>query len=135
MRDPLLLRPSASNTAAVRHAILDAGGVGGLVGGALARAGADVLLVLRPQTLERHPRRLHVESVVLREFEADVATASALDREIDVLWVAPKATQLAAALEFAPPQSVGDAVVVPLLNGVEIRARFEPHVPGARRLE
>jgi 2-dehydropantoate 2-reductase len=123
----------------VRHAILGAGGVGGLIGGALAHAGAEVLLLLRPETLAAHPDRLRVESVVLGEFEVDVATASALDREVDVLWVTPKATQLDAALELAPPERVGDAVVVPLLNGVDhvalLHARYEHVLPGAISVE
>ena len=118
----------------MRHAILGAGGVGSLIGGALARAGDDVVLLLRPETLERHPGRLRVESVVLGDFEVDVATASALDREVDVCWVTPKATQLEAALELAPPERVGDAVVVPLLNGIDhvalLRDRYE-HVLAA----
>lgn len=126
---PMPLRSSAPTIVRVRHAILGAGGVGGLVGGALARTGADVLLLLRTETLARHPRRLRVESVVLGDFEVEVATASALDREVDLLWVAPKATQLEAALELAPPDRVGEAVVVPLLNGVDhvatLRARYE----------
>ncbi len=123
----------------VRHAILGAGGVGGFVGGALARADADVLLLLRPETLARHPARLRVESVVLGDFVVDVATASALDREVDVLWVAPKATQLEAALELAPPERVGEAVVVPLLNGVDhvavLRERYQHVLAGAIRVE
>jgi 2-dehydropantoate 2-reductase len=45
-----------------------------------------------------------------------------------VLWVTTKATQLEAALELAPPDHVGRAVVVPLLNGIEhvptLRARY-----------
>src|SRR5262245_11305946 len=118
----------------VRHAILGAGGVGGLVGGGLARAGADVVLLLRPEALARHPRRLRVESVALGDFAVDVATAAALDREVDVLWVTPKAPQLEAALESAPPELVGEAVVVPLLNGVDhvalLRVRYE-HVLAA----
>jgi 2-dehydropantoate 2-reductase len=118
----------------VRHAILGAGGVGGFVGGALARAGAEVVLLLRAETLARHAGRLRVESVVLGDFEVDVATASLLDREVDVLWVTPKATQLEAALELAPAERVGDAVVVPLLNGIEhialLRARYR-HVLAA----
>jgi 2-dehydropantoate 2-reductase len=132
----LIVRPTI---VCVRHAILGAGGVGGLVGGALARAGADVLLLLREETLVRHPRRLRVESVILGNFEVDVATASVLDREVDVLWLAPKATQLAAALELAPPRSVGDAVVVPLLNGVDhvalLRERYEHVLAGAIGVE
>jgi 2-dehydropantoate 2-reductase len=123
----------------VRHAILGAGGVGGLIGGALARTGADVVLLLRPETLAVHPGRLRVESVVLGDFEVDVATAAALDREVDVLWVTPKATQLDAALELAPAATVGDAIVVPLLNGVDhvatLRARYERVLAAAISVE
>ena len=35
----------------MRHAILGAGGIGGLLGAALARAGADVVLLVRPEAL------------------------------------------------------------------------------------
>jgi 2-dehydropantoate 2-reductase len=59
----------------------------------------------------------------------EVATAAVLDREVDVLWVTPKAAQLEAALELAPADRVGDAAVVPLLNGVDhvvmLRARYD----------
>jgi 2-dehydropantoate 2-reductase len=123
----------------VRHAILGAGGVGGFVGGALARAGRDVLLLLRPTTLAQHPRRLRVESVVLGDFEVDVGAAAALEQQVDVLWVTPKATQLEAALELAPPERVGAAVVVSLMNGVEhvavLRERYERVIAGAIRVE
>jgi 2-dehydropantoate 2-reductase len=123
----------------VRHAILGAGGVGGFVGGALARAGADVLLLMRPETLARHPHRLRVESVVLGEFEVGVATASTLDRDVEVLWVTTKAPQLVAALELTPPDRVGTATVVPLLNGVDhaalLHARYGTVVAGAMSVE
>lgn len=122
-----------------RHAILGAGGVGGLVGGALARAGCEVTLLLRPETLAVHPGRLRVESVVLGDFEVEVATAGALEREPDVLWVTPKAPQLEAALALAPPERAGDAVVVPLLNGVDhvplLRARYPRVLPAGIRVE
>jgi 2-dehydropantoate 2-reductase len=69
----------------------------------------------------------------------DVATASALDREVDVLWVAPKATHLAAALELAPPERVGEAIVVPLLNGIDhvavLRERYRHVFAAAIRVE
>ena len=123
----------------MRHAILGAGGVGSLIGAALARAGWAVVLVLRPETLARHPGRLRIESVVLGDFEVDVATAAALDREVDVLWVTPKAPDLESALALAPPESVGDAVVVPLLNGIDhvalLRARYANVLAGAMRVE
>lgn len=131
--------PNRNTIALMRHAILGAGGVGGLVGGALARTGAEVVLLLRPETLARHPARLRVESVALGDFDVDVATAPALDRDVDALWVTPKATQLDAALELAPPERVGDAVVVSLLNGVDhvalLRARYEHVVAGAISVE
>ena len=123
----------------MRHAILGAGGVGGLLGGALARAGRDVVLILRPETLARHPGRIRVESAVLGDFEAEVAIAAELDRVVDVLWVSPKARQLEAALVLAPPERVGAAVVVPLMNGVDhvalLRERYAHVLPGAFRVE
>jgi 2-dehydropantoate 2-reductase len=123
----------------MRHAILGVGGIGGLVGGALARSGSDVLLLLRPETLSRHPARLRVESVALGEFEVEVATAPLLDRVVDVLWVAPKASHLDAALELAPADRVGKAVVVPLLNGVDhvavLRAQYDHVLPAVIYVE
>ena len=53
--------------------------------------------------------------------------ASALDREVDVVWVTPKATQLEEALKLAPADKVGEAVVVPLLNGVDHVALLREH--------
>ena len=123
----------------MRHAILGAGGVGGFIGGALARGRADVLLLLRPESLASYPGRLRVESVVLGDFEVVVSCAAVLDREVDVLWVTPKATQLEAALELAPPERVGDAVVIPLLNGVDhvtlLRERYHHVVAGVIAVE
>jgi len=123
----------------VRHAILGAGGVGSLLGGALARTGRDVVLLLRPETLARHPGRIRVESAVLGDFEAGVDTAAELDREVDVLWVSPKAPDLEAALEHARPEQVEAAVVVPLLNGVDhvarLRASYERVLAAAIRVE
>lgn len=123
----------------MRHAILGAGGVGGLLGGALARAGREVVLLMRPETLAGHPGRLRVESAVLGDFVADVETASELDREVDVLWVSPKAPGLEAALELAAPERVGAAVVVPLLNGIDhvalLRERYERVLAAAIRVE
>ena len=44
----------------MRHAILGAGGVGLLIGGALAQAGRPVLLILRPESLAEYPGGIHV---------------------------------------------------------------------------
>ncbi len=123
----------------MRHAVLGTGGVGGLIAAALARAGADVTLLMRPATLDRYPGQLTVRSDVLGSFEVEVPAASELDREVDALWVAVKAMHLEAALQLAPPERVADATVVPLLNGTEhvhlLRRRYRNVVAGAIRVE
>jgi 2-dehydropantoate 2-reductase len=124
----------------MRHAVLGAGGVGLLVGGALARAGHPVLLILRPQALEEYPGGIHVESAVLGEFDVDVPASTRLDREVDVLWVTVKATQLEEAIRSASPAVAPGALVVPLLNGIDHVARLreaygDQVIPGAIRVE
>ena len=103
----------------MRHGVLGTGGVGGFIGGALARAGRDVVLLMRPESLADYDGRLRMESRVLGDFELDVPATSILDRSVDVLWVTPKATQLDGALALVPPDRLGDAAVVPLLNGLD----------------
>jgi 2-dehydropantoate 2-reductase len=123
----------------VRHAVLGAGGIGGLIAGALARSGAEVTLLLRRESLEAYPGRLRVESVVLGDFEVGVPASAELDRSVDVLWVATKATQLDQALSLLPPEVVGEGVLVPLLNGVDhverLRSRYPSVVASAIRVE
>ena len=94
----------------MRHAFVGAGGIGGLLAAALARSGADVVLLMRPESLARYGGRLIVESVVLGDFEVGVPAVSGLDSEVDVLWLTTKATQLDPALALAPAEVVGDAV-------------------------
>lgn len=113
----------------MRHAVLGAGGIGGLLGGALARSGAEVVLLLRPASLAAYPGRLRIESAVLGDFEVAVPVSSTLESGVDVLWVATKATQLDQALSLAPPEMLAEGVVVPLLNGVDHLARLRTRYP------
>jgi 2-dehydropantoate 2-reductase len=99
----------------MKHAVLGAGGVGGLMAGAMARAGHPVTLIVRAD----HPALLSVESRVLGNFEVGVDSVRRLAEPVDVLWVTVKATQLEAALASAPPEAAPDALVVPLLNGID----------------
>jgi 2-dehydropantoate 2-reductase len=119
----------------MRHAVLGAGGVGGLVGGALARAGHPVTLVVRDAA---HPSRLSVKSAKLGDFEVEVDVVTRLEQPVDVLWITTKATQLEAALPSAPAALV-EGTVVPLLNGIDHVARLRevyPTVtPGVIRVE
>lgn len=109
----------------MRHAVLGPGGVGGLLAGALARAGEEVTVITRPGA--PYPARIRVRSVVLGEFEAPVKVTDRLDEAVDVLWVTVKAGALPAALDQAPGDRV-ELAVIPLLNGVDhmksLRARY-----------
>lgn len=109
----------------LRHAILGAGGVGGMIGACLARAGASVTLVVRREALPQYPRQLSLESP-FGHFSVDVAVAAEVP-SADVLWITVKATQLEQALAaLKNPDAVG--AIVPLLNGIDhvslLRARY-----------
>ena len=111
----------------MRHAILGAGGVGGLIGVALAKSGESVTLVLRPEALRGYPSELSLESP-LGSFSVPVERAASVAAPCDVLWITVKATQLESALRSVTvdPDQIG--AVVPLLNGIDhvalLRARF-----------
>lgn len=108
----------------MRHAILGVGGVGGLIGAALARSGRQVLLIMSERSLREYRGGLRVRSRILGDFEVAVPAAPRLDRTVDVVWVTVKAGQLEGVLSLAPQQTVGEAAVVPLLNGVDHVARL-----------
>jgi 2-dehydropantoate 2-reductase len=100
----------------LRHAILGAGGVGGLIGACLARSGAPVTLVVRPESLKQYPEQLHLESA-FGNFNVPVSLAAEVP-PADVLWITVKATQLDGALSsFTKPEAV--KAIVPLLNGID----------------
>lgn len=115
-------------------AVLGPGGVGGLVAGALARAGrADVVVVASEPTAEAIARDgLRVRSVALGDFAVPVRAVAHLAEPVEVLVVATKATGLDAALERVAQEP---GLVVPLLNGVEhvarLRERFGPRAVAA----
>src|SRR5918993_552428 len=125
----------------MRHAVLGAGGVGGLVGGALAKAGQPVTLLVRPGRRDHYPERLTVRSETLGTFKAPVRVADRFDGQFDVVWITVKATMLEAALRAVAPERLGDGVVVPLLNGIDhvdhLRDRYgtERVLPGTIRVE
>lgn len=101
----------------MHHAILGAGGVGGLIGAVLAHAGEQVTVIVRPHALADQPRQLSLESS-LGSFTVPVSVATTLASPFDVLWITVKATQLESALEnLAPDAPV--RCVVPLLNGID----------------
>ncbi|HEY2216541.1 MAG TPA: 2-dehydropantoate 2-reductase [Solirubrobacteraceae bacterium] len=123
----------------MKIAVLGPGGVGGLLAGALERAGDEVTIVARESTAELIAEDgLRVGSVKLGEFIERPRATARLDDDVDALIVATKAAGLEAALEriaVAPP------VVLPLLNGLDhialLRERFaaETVLAGTIRVE
>ena len=109
----------------MRHAILGAGGVGGLMGACLAKSGDSVTLVVRSEALSSYPKQIHLESP-FGTFTVPVELSSTVPAA-DVVWITVKATQLDAALTSFP-ENVSVRAIVPLLNGIEhvslLRERF-----------
>jgi len=124
----------------MRHVILGAGGVGGLIGVALAKAGESVTMILRPGTLKNYPAELTLENSA-GTFRMPVERAERVGQPYDVLWITVKATQLEEAMQnvAVKPEELG--AIVPLLNGMDhvasLRARFghDRVVPAAIRVE
>ena len=123
----------------MRYAVLGAGAIGALIGAALRRNGHEVVLLMRPEALAGYSGRVTVESAVLGDFEVELPASAGLDRDVDVLWVAVKATSLGPALELSPAESLRGAMVIPLMNGVDhvalLRDRYAHVVAGAIRVE
>jgi 2-dehydropantoate 2-reductase len=100
----------------LHHAILGAGGVGGLIGASLAHFGASVTMVVRRESLTHYPHQLQLESP-FGNFTVPIERAAEVP-PADVLWLTTKATQLESALTaLTHPESVN--AIVPLLNGID----------------
>ncbi len=108
------------------HAILGAGGVGGFVGTLLAAAGDKVIVLARRERVAGYPGSLTLESSFGNR-RGRCTVTDQLSEEVDILWVAPKATQLQESLHAVPEPRLASSVV-PLLNGVDhvaiLRERF-----------
>jgi 2-dehydropantoate 2-reductase len=115
-------------------AVLGPGGVGGLLAALLARAGHRVICLAGEETagtLRAHGIRVHSDR--FGEFTARVEADTELREPADVVLVAVKHTALDAALERVPaPALDDDALVVPLLNGVEHPAALRERYGAAR---
>ena len=110
---------------ALRHAILGAGGVGGVMAAFLAHLGESVTLIVRPESAANYPAEIQLEST-FANFHVPVAHDTKVP-PADVLWITVKATQLDAALKAIPQPDTAPAIV-PLLNGIDhlavLRARY-----------
>jgi 2-dehydropantoate 2-reductase len=110
----------------MKHAILGAGAIGGLIGTVLASVGEEVTVVVRPEKLASYPADLTLERPSgSASITAPAKSVSSLTEPVDVLWIATKTYQLETALQTV---QASPRCVTPLLNGVDhvaaLRARF-----------
>ncbi|MEV6052122.1 2-dehydropantoate 2-reductase [Streptomyces sp. NPDC052107] len=110
-------------------AVLGPGGTGGLLAALLSRSGHRVVCLAQDRTADTLRRTgITVRSPQFGEFTAPVEADTELREPVDACLIAVKHTALDAALSRVPPEALGDALVVPLLNGVEhpdaLRARY-----------
>jgi len=123
-------------------AVLGPGGIGGLLAGLLARDGHRVICLAGDETAAAlRTTGIHVRSGPYGDFTAAVEADTELRTPVDACLVAVKHTALDAALDRVPPAALGDALLVPFLNGVEhpaaLRARYgaEAVAPAVIRTE
>ncbi|MEU2791748.1 2-dehydropantoate 2-reductase [Streptomyces sp. NPDC007100] len=125
--------PSLTNLPSTRQrtiAVLGPGGVGGLLAGVLSRAGHRVICVAGQDTVRTlRQDGIRVLSRQFGDFTTRVEADTELREHVDLCLITVKHTALDAALERIPAQALGDALVIPLLNGVEhlsvLRRRYD----------
>lgn len=109
------------------------GGIGGFVGGALARVHGETYFCARGENLEAIRRGgLRVDSVKLGHFTARPAALSddaAALGVMDALIVACKGYDLEASCAAMSPMVGAQTLVIPLLNGVVVSEQMEPFLP------
>ncbi|MFJ4520011.1 ketopantoate reductase family protein [Streptomyces sp. NPDC088810] len=123
-------------------AVLGPGGTGGLLAALLSRSGHRVICLAGETTADTLRRTgITVRSRQFGDFTAAVDADTELREPVDACLVTVKHTALDAALTRVPPAALGDALLVPLLNGVEhpatLRARYRPDrvAPAVIRVE
>ncbi|MBF6328288.1 ketopantoate reductase family protein [Nocardia transvalensis] len=125
-----------------RVAVLGPGGVGGLVGALLARAGHRVIFLGGPDTAQAlREHGVRVRSGTFGDFAVQVEADTELREPVDACLVTVKQHALGTALDRVPAAALGDGLIVPLLNGIEhpavLRERYRPDrvAPGVIRVE
>ncbi len=124
----------------MRVAVVGPGGVGGLLGAVLAKAGNDVVYVATPATAAAlNAGGMTLRSPVFGDFHTEARAVTNLTEPVDLCLITVKATALDPALTGV--SDLGDGLIVPMLNGVEhmavLRSRYpsEQVIAGAIRVE
>jgi 2-dehydropantoate 2-reductase len=102
-----------------RVGVLGPGGIGGSLAVHLSQAGFVVVCVARPETANAIDRGGLTLDWQGRKLTADPYGTTLLDGPVDLLLVTVKAPDLDDALDRVAPQAVSEAVILPLMNGLE----------------
>ena len=97
----------------MKHAILGAGAIGGLLAVALSSLGEEVIAVVRGENIGDYPAAFSLDRPS-GTTTAPVRVTPVLAETVDVLWIATKTFQLKSALESI---TAAPKFVIPLLNG------------------
>ena len=108
----------------MKHAVLGAGAIGGLIATALSAIGEDVTLIVRREKLDSHPERLTLDQPN-GTITGSAHPVAKLTEPVDVLWIATKTYQLEACARI----DRGDA-----RDGCSAVERHGPHTGSARPL-
>jgi 2-dehydropantoate 2-reductase len=107
--------------------VLGAGGIGGYFGGRLAQGGADVTFLVRP----RRAAQIAANGLVIESpngnatFPVKTVTAETVGSGHDLVLFTCKAYDLDSAMDAIAPAMAGNAVVVPMLNGIGHLAKLD----------
>jgi 2-dehydropantoate 2-reductase len=113
----------------VKLAVIGIGGIGGYIGGLLAKAGEDIAYIARGVTLEAiRAKGLQVHSEIHGSFivKPRIATQDAGEIGIvDAVFVCVKGYSIEAAYKSIAAVVGDNTLVIPLLNGVGISAKLK----------
>ena len=117
----------------MKIAVSGIGGVGGLLGGALARVHPETYFLARGENLNAiREHGLSVQSAMLGDFTVRPKLASDDAAELgvmDAVIVACKGYHLESVCRAIAPMLGPDTAVIPLLNGVLVSGMMEPLLP------
>jgi 2-dehydropantoate 2-reductase len=115
--------------------ILGAGGIGGYFGGRLLQAGADVTFLVREARQQQlRSQGLRIESKFGdAKLAVDARLKDQIGSDFDLVILTCKAYDLRDALDTVEPALQGDALVLPLLNGIAHLEMLNAHL-GAHRV-